>query len=391
MNRQGRRLAAVGVAALSLGACTARRHRIDASRCPVVTTKAADAVDVRYLGVGGVLLAHGSDAILTAPLYSNPSLVEFALDHQIRPDPMVIDRLFPVEGTAAQAILVGHSHYDHLMDVPYVALHHAKNAKVYGSQTTANLLHSMGARVVSLDGMALDPGLGQPGQWVNVTSTMRVMAIRSEHSDQFELKLVGMGMPFHLFRGEQETPLPQPPTQASGWPEGRVFAYLIDFLDGAGQPVFRAYFQDSGANRDIGLPTPAQLEAWGRRTVDLALICVGGEWGRLRGHPEHLIRALNPRFAVLIHWEDFFVTQQAACVDEAFLSPPTVPTFLGFLGSTDVDRFRTRIKETDPALFKRTWVPCPTASTFRLPVGNDAVQESKTAFDCRPFERTPAR
>lgn len=386
-----RRLVAACLAALSVCACTVRRHRVDAAKCPVVTTKAADAVDVRYLGVGGVLLSRGSDVILTAPLYSNPSLAEFAMDHQIRSDPMVIDRLFPSKGKEAQAILVGHSHYDHLMDVAYVALHHAKQAKVFGSRTTVNLLPNLAGRVYALDADALDPPLGQPGTWQTVTTTMRVMAIRNEHSDQFELKAFGPGMPFHMFRGHQDTPLAEPPKTPSGWPEGRVFAYLIDFLDSAGQPVFRAYYQDSGANGSIGLPSRAQLKAWGRETVDLALICAGGEWGRLRGHPETLIRTLQPRFALLIHWEDFFVTQQAACVDERFLSPPAMPTFLGFLYSTDVQRFRMRIKETDHALFERAWVPCPTASTFRFPVGNEAVQESTAPFDCEPFATTPGR
>lgn len=391
MDRTRRRLVAASAALLPLCACTVRRHAIDAAKCPVVTTKAADAVDVRYLGVGGVLLSRGSDVILTAPLYSNPSLVEFAADHQVRSDPMVIDRIFPAEGRKAQAILVGHSHYDHLMDVPYVATHHAQSARILGSQTTVNLLYSLGRRVESLDADALDPPLGQPGRWVPITKTMRVMAIRSEHSDQFELKALGPGMPFHMFRGDQDEPLTDLPKTPSGWPEGRVFAYLIDFLDSAGQPIFRAYFQDSGANGTIGLPTRAQLKAWGRETVDLALICVGGEWRRLQGHPENLIRALNPRFALLIHWEDFFVTQQAACVDDRFLSPPALPTFLGFLGSTHVDAFRRRIKETDPALYKHAWVPCPTASTFRFPLGNDAVQEGRTPFDCKPFATTPGR
>ena len=272
----------------------------------------------------------------------------------------------------------------------------ATPAKVFGSQTTVNLLDDIraelkasGRDVYALEAKAADPTNGHDGEWVRITDTMRVLAIRSEHSDQFEMSAMKIRMPLHMFRGEQDVPLAELPKRPSEWPEGPVFAYLIDFLDDAGKPVFRVYYQDSGANEPIGIPTTTQLAAWGRERVDLALICLGGEFRRLRNHPEHLIHTLRPRFAVLIHWEDLFVTQQTACVDKEFRSPPNIPTLLGFLDSTDVDRFRTRIKETDPDLYERTWLPCPTASTFRLPVGNEPIVTSKTTFDCKPFDTLP--
>ena len=73
-------MGAVCGAALALGAC-AHVEEVKIGKCPVVTTDAPDAVDVRYLGVGGVLLSHKTDVLLTAPLYSNPSLLELTVDH----------------------------------------------------------------------------------------------------------------------------------------------------------------------------------------------------------------------------------------------------------------------------------------------------------------------
>lgn len=393
------RAASAWCALSGLTACSARIHQLKVDACPIVTTRAADAVEVQYLGVGGLLISRGDDVVMTAPLYSNPSLLEFAFDHDIRSDPFLIDQVLPERARKASAILVGHSHYDHLLDVPYVALHHAKDASIYGSVTTRNLLAPIltalqagGRDVIPLDDKALDPWKQQPGEWVKVGKAVRVMAIRSEHSDQFELSLLGIRLPFHVFRGVvQHDALRELPHRGSEWAEGTVFAYLIDFLDEKDQPIFRVYYQDSGANQDIGLPTSAQLEAWGRRTVDLAVICVGGEWKRLRAHPESLIRALRPRFALLAHWEDFFVTQRAACVDKEFRSPPAAPRLLGFLHRTDVDRFRGRVKKAvkEEGLATRTWLPCPTASSFRLPVGSDDIVEAKTQYDCSPFYRYP--
>jgi hypothetical protein len=400
MESPRRLLGAAWAAAFALAGCTARIHKLDVAECPAVTTTATDAVNVRYLGVGGVLLRRGSDVILTAPLYSNPGLVEFAADHQIRPDPMAIDRLFPDEGKAAQAILVGHSHYDHLMDVPYVALNLARSADVYGSQTTVNLLDSIrktmqanGHDVYALDEKALDPSAGQPGTWTSITKTMRVLAIRSEHSDQFEMSTMGLSLPFHMFRGGQDTPLSALPEHPSGWPEGRVFAYLIDFLDGSGTPVFRVYYQDSGADKDVGLPSRKVLEDSGRDRVDLAIVCLGGAFERLRDHPEALVTTLRPRFVLFAHWEDFFVTQRAACSDEVFRGLPTTPRLFGFLRQTEVGRFRGRFEAAAKTVKPRprSWLPCPTASTFAFPVGDEPIDDDRpVTFDCEPFYRYPA-
>jgi phosphoribosyl 1,2-cyclic phosphodiesterase len=42
-----------------------------------------------------------------------------------------------------RAILVGHSHYDHLMDVPYIAMTKAKGRNHLRSQTMRHLLSAL--------------------------------------------------------------------------------------------------------------------------------------------------------------------------------------------------------------------------------------------------------
>src|SRR5690606_31586313 len=67
---------------------------------------------------------------------------------KIAPDVEVIDR----EIGAADAVLIGHSHFDHVMDTPYIAK--KTGATVYGSRSTANLMAAAGlpeAQVVTLD------------------------------------------------------------------------------------------------------------------------------------------------------------------------------------------------------------------------------------------------
>jgi hypothetical protein len=333
-------------------------------QCPSLSAPPSASPDdllvVHYLGVSGFLLEHGEDVVLTAPLYSNPGLVEVALDHAIRPDSAQVDRLLPPEADRAHAILVGHSHYDHLLDVSDVALRHATRARVYGSPTTGHLLApfpGLEGRVVVIEDE--DAGDHQhPGRWLAVAPRVRVMALRSEHSAQatLDLPLNPQPMPLHVWRGRLEEDLETPPRSASDWAEGAVYAYLVDFLDRAGgRPVFRVYFQDSGTNEPVGYVPETVLR---QKRVDVALLCVGGDFERLRRHPEGILENTRPRHAVLGHWEDFFVTQDNHEIDgRVFPIPATGQDTARF-----TRRAETALRAVDPEA--RVWVPCPTRSRF---------------------------
>jgi hypothetical protein len=406
----------LGFVLLQLG-CTIPIYRLSIHDCPSAQLRSVEAatarrppdhVSVRYLGVGGALFerchaydAEGacseSDVLLAAPLYTNPSLLEFMLDHEIHTDEDLVDRLLPKPAARAKGILVGHSHYDHLMDVPYIAVKHSKGATIYGSRTTQHLLASLepelaGRPVVSLEDDAYDPIKGQAGRWVEVAKRIRVLALRSEHSDQMFLNLMGARMPFRVGRGRVSKDTPEPPRRASEWVQGSVFAYLIDFLDDAGQPVFRAYYQDSGADAGLGVP-PDDVGLVGRKRVDVALLCAGGEFERLRNHPGAVLERLKPRFTILTHWEDFFVPQTDYCVTcEISGLPATQPSFLGrHLKKSHTERFLSRVEAARKAGWTtQYWLPCPTRSHFALPTEGSgaAVEATSGCYEC-PADACP--
>ena len=70
-----------------------------------------EVVRVKFLGVGGFAIRRGDDAILTAPLYSNPSLGE-VLGARLTSKANRIEQFHPAVPNV-KAILVGHAHYDH--------------------------------------------------------------------------------------------------------------------------------------------------------------------------------------------------------------------------------------------------------------------------------------
>lgn len=277
-------------------------------------------VQVRFLGVGGFVVRRGHDVVMTAPLYSNPREGDLVLG-SIRPNPEILDRYFSEHALEAEmaelrAILVGHGHYDHLMDVPYF-LDKAKAAQVYGNVTTKRILAGLGEdvsrRVTALNDPANpvadftncteDAGFGcvrfpgQPGRWLDVQGTDRRVRIRAFCSCHPPQVLHAI----HFWPGCLSGELSSPPTKADQYREGEVFAYLIDFMED-GRPAFRVYYQDAPVARPDGWVPEAVVS---ERAVDLALLCAGNF--DAVDEPESIVSDNLCAEAVIIHhWEDFF-------------------------------------------------------------------------------------
>jgi L-ascorbate metabolism protein UlaG (beta-lactamase superfamily) len=269
-------------------------------------------VQIRYLGAGSVLIKRGADSLLTAPFFSNPSiprviLGEFGLA-KFKSRPEQVNRfLGPSDEpdlAGVTVVLVGHAHYDHLMDVPDIKKRFLPRAKIYGSTTARYTLKALGLKetdVVPLESRAwAAPAHGEPEQpphWVYASRRLRFMALKSEHAPVF------WGIKF--FEGHYDRPLPHPPTRPSEWREGQTLAYLIDFLGVDGRTVeFRIHYQDAASNPPYGFP-PLFSGSADQRNVDLAILCMPG-FDQVKEYPEAIIRRTQARAALLIHWEDFF-------------------------------------------------------------------------------------
>ena len=253
-------------------------------------------VELTYLGAGGFLIRHQGRAIMTAPFYSNPGLLRFLLGFPISPDTARIkDLLPPVDDV--EAILVGHAHFDHLMDAIPIAETAATRATFYGSDTMMHIVRArptLQARVRSLEPIAGDSST--PGKWEPLAGgTMRVMALRSEHAPQ------GFGV--KLFTGRIDHDLTELPWNAYGWKEGQTLAFLIDVLGADGRPILRFHYQDAASTPPLGFPP--KMDGPGTPPVVVALLCVAS-FDQVPRYPEGLIEALQPRHVVLGHWENFF-------------------------------------------------------------------------------------
>ena len=277
---------------------------------------------IRSLGVGGVSLRVDDDLLLTAPLYSNPDLAVVTLEDVV-PDTELIDAFFPVdELQGAAGIVVGHGHYDHLLDVPYVAAL-VGDPPIYGNRAVHDLI---GGSVVLNDpgsprvDMRMcpepDPCTGVPadgaGEWVGVPdSRIRLRALCSMHPAQF------LGI-IHFGEGCTDGPATEPPAVADAWKEGATLAYLIDFLDESGAPTFRVYYQDAPTDGPYGHAHPDLLAD---KRVDVAVLNVGS-YDAVADHPGAILANLDPRYVLGVHWESFFDGQDEPIVPIPFHAAP---------------------------------------------------------------------
>jgi hypothetical protein len=265
-----------------------------------------DTVQVTFLGVGGLIIRWQGAAVMAAPLYSNPTLGEIALS-EIHPDRQRIDALLREDLTDVRAIFSGHAHYDHLMDVPYVALHKATGADLVGNEAMVKLLDPIKGKLVpphklvSLE-RPRTPTYRVPG------TRFRIRSVASQHSPQMGPHLAGW-LPrflFHfprvtLWRGEDEEPAKDLPVRAGNWMAGTTQAFVIELLDADDTVAFRIYYQDSPTVEPYGYPeksTPPD-------EYQLAILCMGGAT-EYKAFPGHIVRYLAPRYVMGIHWEDFF-------------------------------------------------------------------------------------
>ena len=316
----GLELGALASAFIVFGGCqpeTIIRHQIVSAPHAVGCAPAncgdpRQLVSVTYLGISGILVEHGGHALLTAPFFTNPPLLDWRpgllrwlIGRPIAPDTAVIERLLPRSADHASAILVGHGHYDHLLDVPYIATHRTTSARIFGGPSIRHML--MGDAILHSDSSRLVPiprdsagDAKRDGVWFySPDSAFRFMALIADHAPQVK---IGNWL-FKFAEGTVSADMDTLPKMAADWKLGEPYAFLIDVLsDSPRRTIFRIYFEDAPSAPPLGFPS-TRLLATG--TVDLAILCAATS-SNVKATPDSLLRVLNPAGVMVTHWESFF-------------------------------------------------------------------------------------
>lgn len=273
-------------------------------------------VTVQYTGCGGLYIQKDSSAILVDPFFSNQRVMRIGSSvfggksgkRKISSDPKMVEigmqalssRAGPLDKIIA--ILSAHSHYDHLLDVPAVFNKLDRKPAIYlnrsGYNTCQNAIDT--SKMEILENYMTTREINRaPIELKSQDRKIHVYPILSEHNPHFRN--------IKFFSGTKTQAVPYftdayAKTRANDWLEGNVFSFLIDYLDQTGKIEFRIFIQSSSCNPPAGIPTLKLLEG---RPVDVAFLGVVSYYFS-PGYPCEVVKALNPREIVWIHWEDFF-------------------------------------------------------------------------------------
>jgi L-ascorbate metabolism protein UlaG (beta-lactamase superfamily) len=229
---------------------------------------ARDGVRVTYLGTNGYQFESGNHVLLVDPYFSRINLSSVLLGSRIGPDSARITDGMRHLAAKADAVLVTHGHFDHLLDVPFVM--RKTRARLVASATAVELAKRSGAPAADCDIVAAR-GARHIGPW-----NVRVFAATHD-------RVLG-NVPFN----RREPRGTGPPLHAGDWVCGEPLAFLIE-IDG------QRIFIDSGG-------TSAQLPP--NEHVDLAILGVALPDSRERFAAA--VERLQPRYVLPSHQDNFF-------------------------------------------------------------------------------------
>lgn len=255
------------------------------------TTLNENELSVLYYGIGSTLITYKGKAVFTDPCLSTPSLKDVAFGNVVT-DTALIELLNPALQNV-DLTLIGHAHYDHLMDLPYLATKYLpKESKIIGCKTALNIIASANIPQKYVVTNKIKGNQQETGIWIyNEEENVRTMVFESHHPPQ----IAGI---FKFGMGKVDTPLTAIPLSANKWKEGETYTFIIDFLGEEKQTIEKRIFVQTSSGKFPKGMIPHKLLA--EKSIDVAII------------PADLDRTfqamdyLKAEHYIVVHWENFF-------------------------------------------------------------------------------------
>ena len=225
-------------------------------------------ITLRWMGTAAFEITRGGKTLLVDPFVSRPPLHRVAAGRPIHPDADEAERRFP----RADIILIGHSHFDHLMDAPSIA--RRTGAVLAGSPTACLIAEACGAERKKLLAQADPPASFRHGGF-------EIRMLPSLHG-----KVVLGRVPY---KGKLSS-MPKVPSRASDYPVGDVYGILVK----AGG--ISVYHNGSANLIDDALR--------GVR-AQVLLLGLAGRF-RTRDYVRRMISLLGPEIIIPCHYDWFF-------------------------------------------------------------------------------------
>ncbi|MEU6882392.1 MBL fold metallo-hydrolase [Streptomyces sp. NPDC046712] len=231
---------------------------------------------LRWLGTAGWRIDVGSRTVLFDPYLTRfrTGLFEKAFDPATKIAETDAGLVREFAGSP-ELILVSHSHWDHIADVPYIAK--ATGARVVGTETTFHLLVAFGVDPLQIS-------VVKGGEVLDFGDGLTVEVVASLHSRNKKHS--------YFAPGTLTAPPATAPATISDLPEGDTLAFQV--TTGARGPALFL----------MGASDVAERQAEGLRP-DVAMVAVPSSSSTHRYVPR-LLRALgSPGVVVPVHWDHF--------------------------------------------------------------------------------------
>jgi L-ascorbate metabolism protein UlaG (beta-lactamase superfamily) len=236
-----------------------------------------DSIRVTYLGVNGFQFETDGHTLLVDPYFTRVGLWAGALNERIDSNLNRVSEGLRHVRPRVDAILVTHSHFDHLLDVPEIM--RRRRGRLLAGPTAIRLVESVGISPNECE-------VVKPGNVLKIGPfTVRVLSAQHD-------RLFGK-VPF-----PGKSTSPSKPIKASDWVVGEPLAFVIE---AAGK---RIYIDSGGVP---GEPPDARI-----RHVDLAILGVALPDSRDRF--AETVRQLKPRYILPSHQDDMFASMNRRVV-----------------------------------------------------------------------------
>lgn len=228
-------------------------------------------VKVKWLGCAGLELCWGDSVLLVDPYLSRPSKWK-SLFLALKSDEKAVAAYLERMPGSLAGILVGHTHSDHVLDVPALVAAHG-SAKAYGTASLGNLLSAYGLedKAVVVDTRGDSCAVGP----------FEVRAVPSRHGRAFLGRVP--------FPGEIPRDL-KPPLRMHRYRHGGP---LLWHVRADGRTFLHAGTADCVAEALRGF------------RADVLFVCAAGRQ-KSPGFLPILLETLGPEVVVPIHFDDFF-------------------------------------------------------------------------------------
>ena len=139
-------------------------------------------LQIQWLGAASYSIQLGDVSILTDPFFTRHSALRVLLG-TVESDPETVrNKLCKIP--LAQAVFVGHSHYDHILDLASTLEYWDDPAvRVYGSKTTCNILAGFSSNRANGQWRPTDTSPG----WHDVVSGIDYQAVCAEHAPNLDM------------------------------------------------------------------------------------------------------------------------------------------------------------------------------------------------------------